>query len=255
MRLRFSESLDDSALPHLMAEALAAPFVMYGARAAMAVGLSHIEEQVKGIERAVVENPGLAFDLAKTLIEGACRTILTERGIAFDPGDDLPRLFRTATQQLPFLPTAASGEAEARESLVRTLSGLSTAVQGVCELRNACGFASHGSDSPRPSMEGVQALLAASAADAIIGFLHRVHRQDRVPPRGLAAEYDENADFNDSVDEAHGVIRIFEVEFKPSEVLFRMEPESYRIYLTDYEPELAAEDTAHEDTPNAETRL
>jgi hypothetical protein len=235
-----------------MAEALAAPFAMHGARAAIAVGLSHVEEQVKGIERAVVENPGLAFDLAKTLIESACRTILTERGVAFDPGDDLPRLFRTATQQLTFLPAAASGEAEARESLVRTLSGLSTAVQGVCELRNACGFASHGSDSPRPAMESVQALLAASAADAIIGFLHRVHRPDRVPAPSPAAASDENPEFNDSVDEAHGAIRIFEVEFKPSEVLFRMEPESYRIYLAEYEPEWAAEENASDEAPNAE---
>ena len=237
-----------------MAEALTAPFAMYGARAAMTVGLSHIEEQVKGIERAVVENPGLAFDLAKTLIESACRTILTERGVAFDLGDDLPRLFSTATQQLPFLPTAASEEAEALSRLVRTLSGLSTAVQGVCELRNACGFASHGSDSPWPEMESVQALLAASAADAIIGFLHRVHRQNRVPPPSLAADYDENPDFNDSVDEAHGAIRVFEVEFKPSEVFFRMEPESYRIYLTEYEPELASEATAQDEAPNAKVR-
>jgi hypothetical protein len=235
-----------------MAEALAAPFAMHGARAAMAVGLSHVEEQVKGIERAVVENPGLAFDLAKTLIESACRTILSERGIAFDPGDDLPKLFKTATQQLPFLPPSASGEAEARKSLVQMLSGLSTAVQGVCELRNACGFASHGSNSPRPAMESVQALLAASAADAIIGFLHRVHCQDRVSPPSLAADYDEHTEFNDFLDEAHGVIRIFEVEFNPSDVLFRMEPESYRIYLAEFEPEPVADENAPAEPPNAE---
>lgn len=224
-----------------MADALTAPFVMHGARSAIAGGLLHIEEQVKGIERAVTDNPGLAFDLAKTLIESACRTILTERGLAFDPGDDLPKLFKIATDNLPFLPPAASGEAEVRRSLAQTLNGLSTAVQGVCELRNACGFASHGSGSPRPAMEGVQALLAASTADAIVGFLHRVHRQDRLPPLSPRAEYDENADFNDYLD-AHGAIRIFDVEFKPSAVLFQMEPETYRIYLAEYEPELSEDE-------------
>ena len=60
----------------LMAAARAPPFVMHGARDAMAGGLAHIEEQVKGIEQAVVENPGLAFDLAKTLIESTCRAVL-----------------------------------------------------------------------------------------------------------------------------------------------------------------------------------
>lgn len=227
-----------------MSQILGPPFTMFGARAAITAGLSHIEEQVKGIERAVIDNPGLTFDLAKTLIESVCRTILTDRGVAFDPGDDLPRLFKTATQQLQFLPPAASGEAEARKSLVQTLGGLSKAVQGVCELRNACGFASHGSDSARPPMETVQALLAASAADAIIGFLHRVHRQDRVLPPSSAPDYDRNPEFNQSVDEAHGVIRIFEVELKPSEVLFQMEPEGYRIYLAEFEPKPPAEESS-----------
>ena len=125
-------------------------FVMHGARAAIAAGLLHIEEQVTGIEVAIEENPGLAFDLAKVLIESACRTILTERDISFDPGEDLPRIFRLTTNNLPFLPIAASGEAEIRRSLAQTLGGLHTAVQGVCELRNACGFASHGGDGPRP---------------------------------------------------------------------------------------------------------
>jgi hypothetical protein len=235
-----------------MAEALTASFAMHGAREAMALGLSHIEQQVKALERAVAENPGLAFDLAKTLIESACRTILTERGAFCDPTDDLPKLFKIATQRLPFLPPSASGEVEARNSLLQTLSGLSTAVQGVCELRNAYGFASHGSDSPRLAMESVQALLAASAADTIIGFLHRVHRQDRMLPANPAAEYDQNAVFNDAVDETHGMISIFDIEVKPSEVLFRMEPESYRIYLAEFEPELVAKEADQGEMRNAE---
>src|ERR1051326_1075271 len=113
-----------------MAEALAPPFVMHGARAAMAGGLTHIEEQIKGIERAVIENPGLAFDLAMTVVESACRTILVERKIAFAPDDDLPRLYKAVTTNLPMLPIAASAEAEARKSLVQTLNGLHMALQG-----------------------------------------------------------------------------------------------------------------------------
>ena len=78
------------------------------------------------------------------------------------------KIASTDTTNLPLLPASASSEAEARKSLAQTLSGLHTALQGVCELRNAYGFASHGSDGPRPVMEGVQALLAAQAADAIV---------------------------------------------------------------------------------------
>ncbi len=84
-------------------------------------------------------------------------------------------------------------------------------------------------------MEAVQALLAAEAADAIVGFLHRVHRQDRTPPPSSRVSYTANTAFNDSVDETHGMIRIFEVEVRPSEVLFQMEPESYRVYLAEFD--------------------
>ena len=71
-----------------MAESLATPFVMHGARDAVAGGLTHVDQQVRSIEQAVAENPGLAFDLAKTLVESVCRTVLGERNIAFSEGDD-----------------------------------------------------------------------------------------------------------------------------------------------------------------------
>jgi hypothetical protein len=219
----------------LMTEARTTPFAMLGARDAIAGGLVHIEQQVTSIEQAVVENPGLAFDLAKTLVESVCRTVLSERSIAFSEDDDLPKLFKTASQSLPFLPAEASGEAKVRKSLAQTLSGLHTAIQGICELRKQCGFASHGAGTPRPAMASVQALLAAEAADTIVGFLHRVHRQDRTPPPSPRALFEDNPAFNESVDEAHGMIRIFEVEFRASEVLFEMEPESYRAYLADFD--------------------
>jgi hypothetical protein len=159
----------------------AGEFTMFSARSAITAGMSHIEEQVKAIERAVVENPGLAFDLAKTVVESACKTILVERKIEYGHDDDLPKLFGNVTTNLPMLPVTASSEIEARKSLLKTLNGLHTALQGVCELRNAYGFASHGSEGPRPAMESVQALLAAQAADAIVGFLHRLHRVEKAP--------------------------------------------------------------------------
>ena len=218
-----------------MAEASRTPFVMHGARDAMAAGLAHLERHVSAIEDAVIKEPGLAFDLARTLLESACRTVLTNRSIPFKDDDDLPHLFKTASTHLPFLPRGTDKNPEIRRSLLQTLNGLHTAVHGICELRNRCGFASHGSATPRPQLESVQAFLAAQAADAIVGFLHRVHLQDRAPLPPPPLRYDDHAAFNESVDEVHGgTIRIFDVELRPSEVLFEMEPQSYGAYLTDF---------------------
>lgn len=104
-------------------------------------------------------------------------------------------------------------------------------------------------------MEPVQALLAAEAADTIVGFLYRVHRQDRMPPPAPRLDYDANPDFNAYVDENHDPIRIFDSQFRPSEVLFQLEPQTYRIYLADFAAgaedaeALAAPETPGEATP------
>jgi len=229
-----------------MAVSLEEPvFVMHGARAAVAGGMSHIEEQVKALELAVVGNTGLAFDLGKTLIESACKTILTEREVSFEKNDDLPKLFKAVTQCLPLLPPGASTETKARQSLAQTLNGLNTALQGVCQLRNDYGFASHGSDSPRPAMEGAQAQLAAQAADAIVGFLYRVHRQDTTPPRKALLEYDDNPEFNEWLDDQTEAIQILSLPpYRPSEVLFNVDQEAYRDLLTEYKGEDEREDEA-----------
>jgi hypothetical protein len=210
-------------------------FVMYSARAAIAGGLLHIEEQVKALESAVVENTGLAFDLAKTLVESACKTIITERGRSFEKDDDLGKVFKTASHCVPFLPVAMASDGDARKSLQQTLSGLNTALQGVCELRNAFGFASHGSDAPRPAMEAIQALLAAQAADAMIGFLYRVHQADLSRPTPTRLEFGDHAEFDEWIDQENKPIQIFALPpYRPSEVLYAVDLEAYRDLLADY---------------------
>jgi|CXWL01.1.fsa_nt_gi hypothetical protein len=218
-------------------------FTMYGAREAMAAGMVHIEEQIKGIELSITENPGLAFDLARTLIESACKTILSERKISFAPDDDLPKLFKTVTKHLPFLPVSSASEADARKKLLQTLGGLHTSVLGVCELRNAYGFASHGTEMQRPVMARAQAILAAQAADTIIGFLHRIHRQDGSVVPSAKLTYDDNPDFNNYVDFANDPIQIFHLEYKTSEVLFNVDLEAYRDLLANYCDDEAASNT------------
>ena len=82
-------------------------FVMHGARTAAANGIPHLVAQIAALERAVAENPGLAFDLAKFIVESTCKTILNERQIGFDKNDNLPKLFKAVTTNVPMLPCTA----------------------------------------------------------------------------------------------------------------------------------------------------
>ena len=229
--------------------AAAIEFRMYNARVAMAAGLTHIEEQVKAIELAVTENPNLTFDLAKTVVESTCKTILKERKITFDANDNLPKLFKIVVKNLPMLPVAASAEIEARRGLEQTMNGLHTALHGVCALRNMHGFASHGKEELRPPLGSIQALLAAQTADTIIGFFHRLHLQDRTPPDSLRLAYEDNVSFNDYVDEANEAVRIFDLSYQPSEVLFSVDSEAYRTLLADFDLEEDSDNKSEEMNP------
>ena len=202
---------------------------MIGARKAVAQGLDHIETQVFAIEEAVSDNPGLAFDLAKTLIESTCRTILKERDVPYGEDDSPQRLFGLVRDNLPMLPPEESHEAGVRRSITQTLGGINTAVQGITQLRNQLGFASHGSDSPRPSMDTAHAILAAQTADVIIGFLYHMHTQ-----RHDAPDSSRNEEFDQHIDEIHQVVQIFEVEFFASDVLFQMDRQAYSSYRVDF---------------------
>lgn len=199
----------------------------------MAGWLPHIEEQVSVIEQAVAEQSHLAFDFAKTLVESILRAVLKERSVPYTDKDDLPKLHKLVTQNLPLLPSAASSEPKVRKSLQRTTRGLASTVQGIAELRNACGLASHGSGEPRPKLEAAQALVAVQAADAIAGFFYRVHKDTQrleAPP-----SFDANEGFNTYLDETWGpTFRIGAARFRPSEVLFQMESDTYHIYRADF---------------------
>lgn len=192
------------------------------------------------LEQAIWDEPGLAFDLAKTLVESVCKTVLNDRGILFAKDDDLPKLYRTVTTYLPLLPASASSDVAARDSVKRALGGMSAALIGICELRNAHGFASHGSASERGTLESTEALLAAQAADAIVGFLYANHVRERRTGEAPVPTYKDNVDFNDYVDSANDAVGIFELEYQPSEVLFYVDKSAYYEKLADYEADLAS---------------
>jgi Abortive infection C-terminus len=200
-------------------------FVMHGARAAAANGIPHIEAQIAALELSVIKNPGLAFDLAKFIVESTCKTILNERKIDFDKKDSLPRLFKAVTTNVPMLPVEASREIEARRKLLQTLNGLHTALHGVCELRNSCGFTSHGAEAERPAMEGIQAVLAAQAADAIVGFLFSAHRVQRVGTLHKRSGHDPTID--SVLDSVYDPVLIAGQPYAVSDALYATDREAY----------------------------
>lgn len=209
---------------------------MVGARANILDGpsIEMIAQQVQAIEDAIDKVPDFAFDLAKTLIETVCKTILEDLGRPADPKWDAPKIMRETTTFLSMLPPDHSNAAKARESLTKALNGLHTTVQGLCELRNDYGLSSHGRDGFSARLDLRQATLAAQAADTIVSFLYRVHRDALVRTPGARVYYEDHADFNESFDRDNDTIRLGELELLPSRVLFHTDREAYKVALDDY---------------------
>src|SRR5207237_4400727 len=104
-----------------------------------------------------------------------------------------------------------------------------------CELLNTHGVASHRKEESRPKMVSIQALLSAQTTDAIVGFFHQLHLQDRAQADGTKLAYRDNAEFNEYVDEANEPVRIFDLKYQPSDVLFNVDLEAYRTLLNEFD--------------------
>ncbi len=193
-----------------------------------------IEQQVQAIENALESIPDFAFDLSKTLVESVCKTVLADIGHTADSKWDAPRLLRETTNRLNLLPRGHPDPAKARNSIERTIRGLLQTIQGLCELRNDYGMASHGRDHLSARLGLRQATLAAQSADTIASFVYRVHRDALIRTPGERIYYEDHADFNDSFDRENEAVRVGGVELEPSYVLYRADEEAYKAALNEY---------------------
>lgn len=213
-----------------------AGFQMVGTRAAILDGptADAIEQQIHAIEAALASVPDFAFDLSKTLVESVCKTVLADIGQPADPNWDAPKLLKETTARLALLPRGHPNPAKARDSVKKTVNGLLQTIQGLCELRNGYGMASHGRDGFSARLDVRQATLAAQAADTIVSFLYRIHRDSLMQTPGVRVYYEDHAAFNEAFDGENETIRLGEVELLPSRVLFHGDPEAYKAALNEY---------------------
>ena len=190
--------------------------------------------QIHAIESALESVPDFAFDLSKTLVESVCKTVLADIGQPADPNWDAPKLLRETTSRLTLLPRGHSNAAKARDSIEKTIRGLLQTIQGLCELRNGYGMASHGRDGFSARLDLRQATLAAQAADTIVSFLYRIHRDALMQLPGARVYYEDHVAFNEAFDRDNETIRLGEVELLPSRVLFHGDREAYKAALNEY---------------------
>lgn len=135
----------------------------------------YVVRQISIMENAIETSPDLAIGTAKELIETICSTILEERGIEVDKSWDMLQLLKQTTKQLQLTPEGIPDEAKAAKSIKSILGSLTTAVQGLSELRNQYG-SGHGRKANFKGLTSRHAKLAVGAASTLAIFLLETHK-------------------------------------------------------------------------------
>jgi len=91
-------------------------------------------------------NTDLAIGTAKELLETTCKSILKQKGVTIGTDWTLPRLTNETTQNIDFGFEKTEDITKAEKSIKQVLSGISTTIHGMAELRNAYG-SGHGKDA------------------------------------------------------------------------------------------------------------
>ena len=200
-----------------------------------------LEQQVYAIESAVTRSPNLAADLARTLVETVCKTILNDRGQPECDRLGFKDLLRATYAAVQLVPDEKLMSSESQAALRQLAENLDAAILGISQLRQAEGLASHGKDAYFASLEGVQAEFTARAADALVAFLYKSHRRYSGTALGRLLEYKDNPRLNEYIDASNESVAIFDLQYRPSEVLFSTDRQAYRDLLANFEGEVAAE--------------
>lgn len=218
-----------------MTDTAFASFVMHGAREVLALAgpAIHLEQQLDAIEGAVHSSPSLAADLARTLVETVCKTILTDRGQDCDKLG-FKELLRQTYVAVQLVPDVKVSSPEANVALRQLAENLDAAILGLSLLRQAEGVASHGKDAYFAPLEEIQGEFAARAADALVSFLYKSHRRygAALPIRML--QYEQHLNLNDWIDSTNRPVVVFGLEYRPSEVLFQVDREAYLDALANF---------------------
>ena len=123
---------------------------------------------------------------------------------------------------------------EAERGVAGILRGLNSLVNGVVALRNSQGVGPHGRDVLEPVLSVDYAMLTATAVDAAVGLMFRLHQEQigRDPINHL--RFGVHPDFDSYLDTKYSDIEIEEIPISASQALHHQDRLAYRKSLVEF---------------------
>jgi len=195
---------------------------------------SKFKINLAAIEEAIEEkDTNKAIESSKGLIESVCKTLSGDLGINLEQRWDLPKVVKMTVEGMPFIKTLNETDAEKTKRICGNLITLSKTIG---ELRNEYGEISHGQDiySVKKSDEAI-AKLSFNVADILCSFLLELHSNFSEIKDMQRFPYEMHEEFNLWFDELQETtIKIGNLEFRPSKVLYNEDFEAYKEELLNY---------------------
>lgn len=179
------------------------------------------------IESNIVSNPKLCVETCKALIEGVCKTILTNKNIAFAMDSTCSFLVKNTIDSV-----LQSGESY-RSDIVDLGRRIAGVVQKLEEIRNKAPFASHGMDVLNPQLTETIALFGCKITDTICGFILNCYNNNRSTSPDHRIHYDDCKTFNEYFDELNP-IKLGVIPLSASEALYEQDYEAYKTTYYEY---------------------
>ena len=130
-----------------------------------AVDSDHVQEAWhKALERRASDPEG-AITAARTLLESVCKHVLDERGVDYDDGVELPKLYRSVASELNLAPSQHT-----EQVFRQILGGCQAVVVGLGAVRNKLSDA-HGGGRYKVKPSSRHAELAVNLSGAMATFL------------------------------------------------------------------------------------
>ncbi|MFG0300597.1 MAG: abortive infection family protein [Phycisphaerales bacterium JB047] len=136
----------------------------------------HLDESIDRMSKAIDQDPSLAIGSAKELVETCCKTILSERGIAYSSSSTIQELTKLAFKSLGLSASSIPAEKKSASTIKTLLSNLASVGGGLADLRNSYGTG-HGKHGNETGLTRRHAKLAVGAATTLAVFLFDTHKE------------------------------------------------------------------------------
>jgi len=183
---------------------------------------------VRSLEQSIDSLPLSCLANVRTMFEAAQSSIAGPLNLQYGEDEDFPQRTRRIIKALDLSLEGHPEGAKIEKHLKVLLGSMSGAASALATLSNIPNMR-HGGALDLPTLERQHAYMLGGLCDALVSFLLDVawSRPDERQGTHGGPFYDDDPEFNDSLDGEYALVEIAGSAFTPSRVLFALDPTLY----------------------------